>query len=234
MQQPPSGQDWPQQGQQPYGYGQPSQPLPPNTQWGQQPSQYPPQQGQWQQPYGQPPPAPGWQPPQPPKKSRKGLWIVLGIVAALVIFGCIGISAVVSQASKNVNTAVNNAQATVDTSLTQLPTSQPTQAATQPASGGKWTTTHTFTGNGIKKTAVFTAPSDWKILWKCNPSSFTGGVYNVIVTVYGSDGSLQDIAINATCKSGTTSGETEEHNGGPIYLDVNSEADWTIQVQEQK
>lgn len=129
MQQPPSGQDWPQQGQQPYGYGQPSQPLPPNTQWGQQPSQYPPQQGQWQQPYGQPPPAPGWQPPQPPKKSRKGLWIVLGIVAALVVFGCIGISAVVSQASKNVNTAVNNAQATVDTSLTQLPTSPPTQTS---------------------------------------------------------------------------------------------------------
>ena len=227
MQQPPSGQNWPQQGQSQYGYGQPSQPLPPNT-------QYPPQQGQWQQPYGQPPPGAGWQPPQPPKKSRKGLWIVLGIVAALVVFGCIGISAVVSQASNSVNTAANNAQATVNAAETQLPTSAPTQAATQPASGGKWTTTHTFTGNGIKKTGIFTAPSDWKILWKCNPASFTGGVYNVIVTVYGSDGSLQDVAINATCKSGSTSGETEEHSGGQIYLNVDSEADWTIQVQELK
>ncbi len=245
MQQPPSGQNWPQQNQTPYG--QPSQQIPPNTQyppqqqWQQPPSQpYPFQQGQWQQPYGQPPPGPGWQPQQPPKKSRKGLWIALAIVAAVIVFGCIGISAVISQSAKSANTTINNAQSTVNTSLTQIATSQPTSAPTQATqttqntSGGTWTTTHTFTGNGIQKTAIFTAPDDWKILWKCDPSSFTGGEYNVIVTVYGSDGSIQDIAINATCKAGSTSGETEEHQGGQVYLDINSEADWTIQVQELK
>jgi hypothetical protein len=52
--------------------------------------------------------------------------------------------------------------------------------------------------------------------------------------VYNSDGSIADVAINELCKSGNASGETEEHQGGDIYLDINSEADWTIKVQEFK
>jgi uncharacterized protein (UPF0333 family) len=95
-----------------------------------------------------------------------------------------------------------------------------------------WTTTHTFTGNGIEKTAIFTVSNDWKIIWSCNPASFYGSVYNVQVIAYNSDGSIADFALNALCKTDNISGETEEHQSGDVYLSINSESDWTIQIQE--
>jgi hypothetical protein len=145
-------------------------------------------------------------------------FLILGF-AVLLLVGTLLACGEASNASSNTNSSSSSSSS----SVTPTPTKQL-----------KWTTTHTFTGNGIKKTGTFTAPDDWKILWKCNPSSFNGLNYNVIVTVYGSDGTMQDIAINATCKPGNTSGETEEHQGGQVYLDVDSEADWTLQVQELK
>lgn len=57
------------------------------------------------------------------------------------------------------------------------------------------------------------------------------------VNVYSSDGTILDtIAVNATCKDGVakTTGETEEHQGGQVYLDIGGTGDWTIQVQELK
>jgi hypothetical protein len=116
-QQPDSGQQ-PQypygQPQQPYGqpgqpqqppYGQPQSPY--EQQWGQQPQQPYGQPGQPQQPpYGeqQPPqdyaptqyvapaygaqPVPGYMPPPQPKKSRRGLWIVLGIIGGVIVLSC--------------------------------------------------------------------------------------------------------------------------------------------------
>lgn len=111
----------------------------------------------------------------------------------------------------------------------------PPQPSKKKSRRGVWTTTHTFTGNGIKKTSVFTVGSDWKIIWKCTSSSFYGGQYNIIVGVDGSDGSMVDpVAINTVCKTGTTGDSTEEHSGGSVYLDVNSEGAWTITVQELK
>jgi len=50
--------------------------------------------------------------------------------------------------------------------------------------------------------------------------------------VYNSDGTPADIAINEICKNGNTKGDTEEHQGGNVYLEVNSEGSWTVQVQE--
>ena len=102
----------------------------------------------------------------------------------------------------------------------------PTQA---PAT---WKPTHSFTGSGIKKTAIFTAPDDWKITWSCDPSSFYGSQYNVQVYVYSSDNTPTDVAINEICKNGNTSGDTEEHQGGDVYLEINSEGSWKVQVQE--
>ncbi len=103
----------------------------------------------------------------------------------------------------------------------------------------KWTTTHTWNGNGSKKTEIFTVPGDWKILFICTYQNIGGvtGDGALAVNVYGSDGSIIDPgAINATCKNGIakTTGETEEHQGGQVYLDVNGTGDWTVQVQELK
>ena len=97
--QPPYGQQpeygQPLYGQPPYGeqpqYGQPPYGQP--GQYGQAPYGQP---GQYRQaPYGQPPSYPGqYGPPYPsesylvpPPKSRTKLWIVLGVVAALVVAG---------------------------------------------------------------------------------------------------------------------------------------------------
>jgi hypothetical protein len=93
-QQPPYGQpqspyeqQWGQQPQQPYGQpGQPQQPPYGQPQWGQQPPQdYAPTQ--YVAPAGAQP-APGYMPPQQPKRSRRGLWIALGIIGGLIVLSC--------------------------------------------------------------------------------------------------------------------------------------------------
>ena len=113
--QPPTNEPW----QQPYPGNQPYPQQPPQQNYGQP-------QWQQQQPYSPQQPMYQQQPMQPPprKKSKTWLWIVLAVVGVLVL-GCIGASALVSNASKNVNTGV----ATVSTQLTQPAQQQPTTAA---------------------------------------------------------------------------------------------------------
>jgi len=187
--------------------------------------------------YGYPMQSPPIQQPQmpPPKKRRVGLWIAIGaFVVASVLCGFLGYGAS-SQSNSNTSAAVstsasNNSDATVvPTSAQDTPTPTPT-----PTRAPQWTTTHTFSGNGIKKTAIFQVGDDWKINWSCNPSSFYGSEYNVQVYVYGTDNTPLDVAVNAICKAGSTADSTEEHQGGNIYLEINSEGSWNIQVQELK
>src|SRR5215469_5246999 len=114
-------------------YQPPSSPFPPDSQaqWGQQPSQPYSQWGQQPQWQGQPgyPQQPYQQPFQPPKrKSRKGLWIALAIVAAVLVFGCAGVAALVNAGRHAVQNAVNQV-------ATGLPTQQATSAATQQPAG---------------------------------------------------------------------------------------------------
>jgi hypothetical protein len=138
----------------------------------------------------------------------------------------------IANAGNAVNTSVNNLAATVTAgSGGNTPTTQPASTGS-----GKWTTTHTFTGNGTQKTPVFTAPDDWKILYTCANQQISGTSIDgaLVVTVYGTDNTPHDVAVNAQCKSTKTTGETEEHQGGQVYLDINGTGDWTIKVQELK
>ncbi len=212
----------------------PSQPFPPQQQppqWQEQPMQ----QSQWQQ---QPPPmqpyASQYQPPMsPPKKSRKGLFIVLGVILAIVLIACVGISVLVAGGIFAARQAVNQVSTQVVQQTTQV--SQPTQ----PTTSGTWTTVQTFTGNGTRKTAVFTVPDNWKIVYTCTYLSINGITANgvLVVSVFGADGTpLDAAAVNATCKKGVTktTGETEEHQGGQVYLNITGTGDWTIQIQELK
>lgn len=150
----------------------------------------------------------------------------------VLLLACGGIAAAINSGAKSV-------QNTINTTLTTVATTAPTTGSTSSSQGqGTFTTTHTFTGNGTKKTETFTVGSDWKIIYSCNgmiASVATDGILSV--SVYGSDGSIVDpAAINATCKSGSalTKGETEEHQGGQVYLDINGTGDWTVTVQELK
>jgi hypothetical protein len=193
-----------------------------------------------------PPPQPGQGKLPAPKKRgflRKRVavpvWAIM--LTALVVFSLL--VGVITQSSSAGNgkpsaTTSSNTSSSSNGSSTQ-PTAAPTQGATQaptptptPTHTPKWTTTQTFTGDGNKQTQIFTVGSDWKILWSCDPSSSYGGEYNIIVTVYGSDGTLIDLPINTICKTGNTSDYTEEHQGGSIYLEIDSEGSWKVQVQE--
>lgn len=156
------------------------------------------------------------------------LWVLL-LVIIVVACGIIGIAGASRPSSSDVttNTDTSTTQSTADTSV-PTDTPAPTQAPK------KWTTTHTYKGSGSKKTEIIAVPDDWKVFWKCDPASSYGGQYNVIVDVYNSDGTLADGAINTICKTGNTGDSTEEHQSGNIYLDITSEGDWTITIQELK
>ena len=191
---------------------------PPSNQGTPQPEQYQ-QPPQFQQLQMQPPPK-----ARPPKKQPPWAWLIGGILVG-TIFGY----------AIHVPGASSFAPATSTTPVAQA-TSQPTHAAVTPTPTHtpKWTTVQTFNGSGSKHTATFTAPADWKILWTCNPASFAIP-YNVIIEVdNASDGSTLDLPVNTTCKAGNTSDSSEEHQGGSVFLNVTSEGDWTIQVQELK
>jgi Protein of unknown function (DUF3828) len=86
--QPQSPYEQPPWGQQPPPYyGQPQQPTYEQPPWGQQPPpQYAPTQ--YGTPYGAPP-VPGYAQPQPPRRSRRALWITLGILGGLLLLSCI-------------------------------------------------------------------------------------------------------------------------------------------------
>jgi hypothetical protein len=178
-------------------------------------------------PQPQPPYMPVQTPQQPPKRPKTWLWIGAIIVALLIGYGA-GAS---SHAS---DTTTNTTNTTTQANTSVQPTAKPTQPP-KPTAAPKWTTTNTFNGNGAKKTAIFSVGDDWKIQWKCNPASFDNIQYNVIIDVNNSDGTPADPgAINTLCKPGNTSGETEEHQGGSVYLDIQSEGDWTITIQQLK
>ena len=147
--------------------------------------------------------------------SRKLVLCICGFLLMLALSACGG-GAATPDTEDSSSSSSNNA------------------ATVQPTKPLHWATTHTFTGTGSKKTGTFTVGDDWRIAWSCNPSSFSGMDYNVVVFVYAPGGSLVDSGVNSMCKKTSTHDVTEIHSGGQVYLDVTSEGDWTIQVQEMK
>ena len=206
MNQYPNGPQPPYQ-QPPTGY--PPQGQYPGPQFTQQPG-YPPQYPPVQQP----------QPQQPVKKKKSKVGLGCGIIAAIVVLG-----AIVGIANSGKSSTTPAPSGGSNSNSTQQSPSKPTS----------WQTTHTYSGNGSQKTETIAVPSDWKILWSCDATSFMGSQYNVAIEVDNSDGTPADpAAVNTICSSSNTSGQTEEHQSGNVYLNVTSEAKWSILVQEQK
>lgn len=215
MQQPPEG-----------NYQPPTQPP-----YSQQPTQQPynPQHTPMPPPpynYGAYPPQ---QPLAMPKKPRRWPWIV-AIIFAFIFGDMVGHSG---------HTTTTDTTATVATSNTTAITQPAVQQ--QPAKPQKpmaWTTVQTFNGNGNQKTAVFAVNDNWRIRWSCTPDSQANSIggYDFYVSVDNSDTSMADWnALSGSCKPGSVSTVTNEHQSGNVYLDVTSGGGpWTITVQEMK
>ncbi|MBV9710486.1 MAG: hypothetical protein JO011_06185 [Ktedonobacteraceae bacterium] len=182
----------------------------------------------------QPPQIPPAYAPQPPlpqnvRKPKRWPWIVAIVVAFFI--GVSVVSGVSSGSSQDATT-------TTTTQTSGSSPAKPTAIPAKPTATPKWTTIQTFSGSGTKKTTTFTVGDDWRVVYTCsgmNVDGFTSDA-NFIVSIYNSDGSFTDLAaVNTICKAGkTTSDNTEEHQGGNVYLDVGGEGSWTIQVQELK
>jgi hypothetical protein len=191
------------------------------------------------------------QPPLPPTPPRKGMRhtnkIALAIIGSVVgifvlvvviIFAAGSTAQTVSLSQADQDATATAVAADVAATNVALQNSGSTGATvtlptdTPISTGSTWTTTHTFTGNGSKQTETFTVPGDWKILYTCTFQD--GGQVDgaLSVEVYGTDNTIQDVAVNATCHNLKTTGETEEHQSGQIFLKMLGTGDWTVEVQE--
>jgi hypothetical protein len=83
-----------------------------------------------------------------------------------------------------------------------------------------------ISGSGIKSTQRFNVPDDWDLYWTYDCSNFENHG-NFIVMYYDSSG-IPNEAVNELGSGG--SDVTHLHNGGDIYLEVNSECDWHIKA----
>jgi hypothetical protein len=193
-----------------------------------------------QDPYTQPiqPYHPGVIPPvpSPQKKSSKGRVIAIGVALSLVVLLCLCaiIPLLVSNRSPLQQVITNDGSEAVI--VATMPPEQamnsnllPTTPLTTPF---EWVTTHTFEGNGNQKTEIFQIGDTWKIVWSCGAGMTSE---NVIIDVHFSDGTVLDkAAINTICDLGNNGGETIEHQGGAVYLNVVSEGGWSVRIQEQQ
>lgn len=174
-------------------------------------------------------------PSQPPKRGGIKAFFVRKVTLpmwSLITVGIIFLIIINANSSHASNATTSTASAGSSATVQQKSTPKPPAPTATSTHTPQWTVVQSFSGSGSKKTSTFSVPDDWRIVWTCNPASYDGISYNVIVSVDNADSTPLDYAaINTMCKAGNTGDMTEEHQGGNVYLDINSEGDWTMQVQ---
>jgi len=80
-------------------------------------------------------------------------------------------------------------------------------------------------GSGIHSTETISVNSEWELDWSYDCSNFSDGTGNFAVMV---DGDVSAVAVNQL--GGGDSGTEYMHQGGNIYLEINSECSWTVKV----
>lgn len=149
---------------------------------------------------------------------------ILVTVAILLIGICVlSLTFWVNNSSSNDNSnTISQASAEASSNATTAPTA--THAAvTTPMSLLR------LSGYGTKSTQFVTVPTEWKLVWQYDCSSFGDGRGNFIVSVFDSNGSpAPEAGVNQLGASGS---DTEYyHQGGTIYLEINSECRWSVNV----
>lgn len=89
-------------------------------------------------------------------------------------------------------------------------------------------------GSGTATTASFHTPDEWQLHWNYDCSSQLGGQGNFIVHIeqppgkVGEGVTFNDQGVNQL--GAGTSGVESYHYGGTMYLSINSECNWSVQV----
>jgi hypothetical protein len=170
MQQPPN--PYPQDPQQ-------QSPMPQQQQWNPQQTPFTPQQ--YQQ-------TPQYQPPMlPPKKSSKGLFIILGVILVVTLVGCVGVAAMVNAGGQSAQQALNQPPTQVAQLPTIQPTTQPITKSTQAPTTG--TKVHVHLDSSIQDAAQSWSHGVAKSgesngivwvtdvgAWNANPNDYTWGL----------------------------------------------------------
>jgi hypothetical protein len=170
-------------------------------------------------------------PPGRPRRSRKGLWITLGVISSLILIGIIG------------GTAGDQNRTPTGSATSEAPPTEPPvrTTGTTPNGGTKRTTQITTApttttrvlltvrSSGIKKTAPFSAIGDqWTLAYSFDCRGVFGSQGNFIVELY--DGTeLLDILANELGAKGANSTAVYQ-TGTRLHLEINSECRWTIKV----
>jgi hypothetical protein len=186
-------------------------------------------------------------------------WNLLWTIPAMFVAGVLALTTSLSAAGVgSSHTAVPKAAATVTVTAQAKPavtvtaqakpavtvTAKPKPAATvtvapaapaAPAAPPADQILYRFRGTGIQNTTTFDAPADgnWHLSWAyTNGTAFAGQSENFQVTEYNSDGSLDNILVNALAVGTGQPTATPVYNDpGTHYFSVNTEdASWELVV----
>jgi hypothetical protein len=155
-----------------------------------------------------------------PWYRKKRFWL-LGIIVLLIIIG-IAASASGGKGSPSPTTAASVATTTTSSTSTTAPTTTSAPTTTAPPTPKVLLTT---SGSGIQTTTKFTTPTTWTLNWSYTCSTAGTDSGNFIVTVNGAttDGGVNELGAGS-------SGVQHFHQGGNVYLGINSECSWTIKA----
>lgn len=144
------------------------------------------------------------------------------MVGAVVAIGVIG--AIAGGGKKDNSADSKPAAATTAPAATTSAASKAPAAAAKPKAAPKPVTVLSESGNGVKTTAKFTVHGDWDLKYTYDCASF--GMQGNFAVMTGGD--LPDVLVNEIGKKGGD--VTHQHDGGTLYLSVNSECAWTLKV----
>ncbi len=173
-----------------------------------------------QPPAAPPPPVYRAQYVQPPivVKRSPGCLAWIGGCAVLLVVGFIGLA---------IMGAVLNSKPS--TSRTPTGAAGPSDQSHRTAGA---VTVLSVRGSGTTTTQTFTVGDEWDLVWSYNCAGFSDGTGNFIVSIERKAGGYSSlIGVN---QLGAHGDSTEHyHDGGTLYLEVNSECNWAIKAVDR-
>jgi hypothetical protein len=164
------------------------------------------------------------------KKLWNKFWPWLIVVAIVLLMGLGTYSLLKGSGSQTAAlkpTAQVSSAPTSATSNYVAPTLTPTPTR-------NWQTFQTFTGSdtqtSTQKTKTFTVPADWQMTWACQGQD--GADDYLYVAIYNADGTLYNAGAQVTCVAAKqVLGNVEETKSGTIYLSIDANTNWTLNIQ---